>query len=201
MPGQNLTGVMIPNSGRDLTSARATAPEEKKKKLIEHYQQFSEAQQRQTISMPIDDEVVEGFELVKPEEGQITCVPSEKEQTRLVRRLSSGRDPNVSERELEAALDSPLQKGYDPTKQKRWVFSASIQLSFKQESADNRSDLELCDDRNGRKMIQYVPEEIEEEGVEIIPLLGMGSNLDENESPNVDEFDDNARVSVLYVKG
>lgn len=201
VPGQNLTGVMIPNSGRDLTSTRATASEEKKKKLIEHYQQFSEAQQRQTISMPIDNEVVEGFELVKPEEGQITCVPSEKEQTRLVRRLSSGRDPNVSERELEAALDSPLQKGYDPTKQKRWVFSASIQLSFKQESADNRSDLELCDDRNGRKMIQYVPEEIEEEGVEIIPLLGMGSNLDENESPNVDEFDDNARVSVLYVKG
>ena len=50
-------------------------------------------------------------------------------------------------------------------------------------------------------MIQYVPKEIEEEGVEIIPLLGMGSNLDENESPNVDEFDDNARVSVLYVKG
>ena len=112
----------------------------------------------------------------------------------------------LSSRTIQTALDQDIQQKTIDVPQRgqqksRWIFSASIQLSLKQESereGEMVDGLPLLDaDMQWQKLIEdhVANNAIEEEGVEVVPYL----ECEENES-NKDD-DDTDRVSVLYLKG
>ena len=199
IPGQNIQGAMIPSTTEYNAQSQMTSLSVRDF-ILDQYKLMAA---NLAIRSP-DESLHDEFELVNNED-QIVCVRSpslvdndspESEQS-MMKRLSS--------RTIQTALDQDIkQKSIDGPQQgqnnSRWVFSASIQLSLKQEKERGggiANNLPLLHgDIQGQKLIKdhVANNAIEEEGVEVVPYLQCEKNVP-------DRDDDTDHVSVLYLKG
>lgn len=201
IPGQNLHGVMIPSTGEFNERSQESVSKERDT-LID---QFHNLVTNQSAINDEDDISDEGFELVT-NENQIVCVSSDvaenNSETRMTRDHSSVHN-NIPQRSIQKMPESQIQKVHDAHQQtkSKWVFSASIHMSLTREPLQNDEAAALLENDSPDIMIDYdSPNEIEEEGVEVVPFL-----CEENEPSRDDQLassdecvDDH--VSVLYVK-
>ena len=199
IPGQNIQGAMIPSTTEYNTQSQMTSSSERDL-ILDQYKVMAA---NLAIGSP-DECLHDDFELVS-DEDQIVCLrsPSLVDNDSLESRQSMIK--RLSSRTIQTALDQDIQQKTIDVPQRgqqksRWIFSASIQLSLKQESereGEMVDGLPLLDaDMQGQKLIEdhVANNAIEEEGVEVVPYL----ECEENESNKDDHTD---RVSVLYLKG
>eukprot|EP00956_Cyclotella_meneghiniana_P020727 scaffold36991_cov79-Cyclotella_meneghiniana.AAC.3 len=200
IPGQNIQGAMIPSTTEYNTQSQMTSSSERDL-ILDQYKVMAA---NLAIGSP-DECLHDDFELVS-DEDQIVCLrsPSLVDNDSLESRQSMIK--RLSSRTIQTALDQDMQqKTIDVPQQgqqkSRWIFSASIQLSLKQESereGEMVDGLPLLDaDMQEQKLIEdhVANNAIEEEGVEVVPYL----ECEENESNKDDDNTDH--VSVLYLKG
>lgn len=206
VPGQNLRGVMVPSTGEYNARSQGTAPLERDI-LVNKFNDLITAKSASTL---IDNNVDEGFELVSGGDDQIICVRSNDltendPRKRSINRLSSSCEGELQERAIQAALENQMQEVQDVQRKKKskWVFSASIHLSLTKEPDDENDNVVLLKDTRPEQNIDIdLPNEIEEEGVEVVPYLlcdeSKSGREDENAFP--EEHAETDHISVLYVK-
>ncbi|KAL7554718.1 hypothetical protein ACHAWF_018241 [Thalassiosira exigua] len=203
VPSQDLTGTMIPKTGQDAAQSQARKQKEKTD-LLEKYQRM--VQEKPDLANAAKEEVDEGFELIGTED-RIVCVhsdpsedaivESEKSDTTEITHTRSNSDALVSDKSIQLALDKEVQERKPDPPKTKWIFSASLKLSLRKEIVEDVSAPALCNGtpslcHEANKMIE---DGVEEEGVEIVPLLGSGGGETAESDAAV-----NDHVSLFYVK-
>jgi hypothetical protein len=196
----------VPSTGEYNVRSQGTAAAEKDI-LVKKFNDFIRT--RSSSAQLIDDNVNEGFELVSGKD-KIVCVRSDDltendPGKRLVKRFSSASEGELQERAIQAALDNQMQEVHNVQRKKKskWVFSASIHLSLTKEPEDKDDHIALLEDERPEKNIDFdFSEEIEEEGIEVVPyLLCEESKVGrEDELTPEEEHAETDHISVLYVK-
>ena len=216
VPGQNLCGAMIPTLGKT-TSIKSNQTE--RAQLINQYQNISQLKQ-DILGQGLNVELNEGFELVNAD-NQLVCLQSvdsaenspcgksmtDVESTALVNiRRESIRDVVISDNAIQEALERRLHNNTEMRKPKSsWAFSASINVSITKKSLVDQqlvssNDMQaLCNGSNNKRHLikQSDGDEVEEEGIEVVPILTTNNF---NDSPSAEQaFELNDRVSVFFV--
>ena len=207
IPCQDLSGSMIPMTCQDVAKSQARKRKERELLVGEYQKRLSD--KAQSKISPEEDNLDEGVELIGSEDRYV-CYSSEsaelcilnQEKRDITDAINSGNNSTAIQLTMGNQLQFTTSNKLAPAKSK-WVFSASLQLSLKQEMIEEVPAAALCDDTTssyGR--IEYCDDMIAEEGVEIVPL---GSSADdgmtEHELLSTLQGEDDINTTVLFVKG
>ena len=212
IPGQNLCGAMIPTLGDHQHESKQIEREQ----LINQYQHVSQLSKENILGHALEEELNEGFELVNADNRLVSLQSFDSAEISYVAELEStavdvhtrcdsDRDVISSDNGSQGVLENRLQGSVEVRKPKsRWVFSASVSVSITKKSVADQPKNEmqaLCNgDNNKRKWIKQTDSDdsdrIEEEGIEIVPLLSNGGDDPPSDSQALERND---RVSLFYV--